>query len=242
MIKELINEKISDLSDDYQNKRYGLLVAKILGYIIAISCTLVFIYWVCRLIYYYLEYIVCAIGLVISFWAVFRGFFPKQPKQIAPMKTPVHNAFALENTYKNLRAGLCCIVREVGDILSVRKPSTESQLSSNNRHYYFKGNVPVYSFVLVKISTEMDANTILGILQENITNKLNNAEFKGFPQPTFPYNGLSYPAVMVDNVLDHGNTWEVDLVFVNAQYCANLERMSCMESCGDTETYYDKDF
>ena len=43
MIKKYIDKIVSDLSDDFENKRYGLYDIKALGYAIAVSCTIVFI-------------------------------------------------------------------------------------------------------------------------------------------------------------------------------------------------------
>lgn len=216
-----------------ENKEWKKAFAKavVLGLGLGTLCILC-CYFI-RFCYRYIEYIAIGIGGVLAIiWGIyfilskFKDLFNKKDNTPPQPNTPTtvhYDPVTLENTYKLLRAGLCTVVGEIGELINVRKPASYTQLDAPT-NYTIVANAPIYHLLLNKIGTECDTYEVHGILQTVIEQKLNNFAFPGISQSTFFYNSQAYPLIMIDDVKDLGQFIQVDMALANEYYCRYREQ------------------
>ncbi len=223
---EFFKQTYYSLEDNYYDKRWGILTLKILAILIIISCTGIVIFFIASAIINNIENIIITIDSIGCITAIFLNFFKKKEPDIPALPESSimeYDPITLESTYKLLRSNLCSIIGDVADIARLRKPATVTQMDAP-RHFDIIAKCPVYHFLVLKQSQEIDTFTTLGIIQNSIEQRLNNNEMEGITQTVFFYNGQTYPSIMVDNVQDTGSYIQVDLAVTSEFYCKYRER------------------
>ena len=120
------------LEDNYYDKRWGILILKILAILVLTVCTGMVIFIVASTIINNLEKIIITIGSVGCITAIFLNFFKKkEPAPALPDNSIIeYDPISLETTYKMLRQNLCSVVGDTAEITKLRKPVTLSQMDA----------------------------------------------------------------------------------------------------------------
>lgn len=221
----LIKNIYYPLEDNYYDKKWGILILKILAILILTICTGIVIFIIASAIINNLEKIIITIGSICCITAIFLNFFKKKEPAPALPDTSIieYDPITLESTYKMLRKNLCSVIGDVAETAKLRKPATLSQMDAPT-HFDIVSKCAIYHYLVLKQAEEIDTFTITGILQNAIEQRLNNNEIEGITQSAFFYNGQTYPSIMVDNVRDVGSYIQVDLAIASEYYCKYRER------------------
>ena len=246
-------DKLSDsLKTDFENKKWGKLIVKILLILFVLICMGTAVAAFCWFILEHLDYIILAVGAVACIIVLFQSILPprhNQPSQPQAEESSeiedsilAFDTFALETTYAMLRKNLCVVVGEVSDIIKLRKPATLSQMDAPT-HYDIVSQIPIYHFLFRKSEDNISTDEIFGILQTAIEQKLNNHELDGISQKHFYHKGMSYPIMMIDSVRELGSYVQIDIAIVNERYCYYREqRIYNQLEQNNSNNPYDKDF
>lgn len=218
---ELFEKLCMSLANDKAEKRWGRYILKWLVYILAVSCVAFVIAEVVDLVFAYKEQIAMAIGMVICIGILYLGFSNKKevPKEEKPQENDCILSFDeayLESTYQNLQEDLFMIMIENSDLLNLRKP-TSSKQSEAMIHFDIVGKVPIYHFMYPKAVENINTEDLQRLLEKIIEEKLKDREMDGF-QPSFPYNGINFPSIMVHNVRPAGDYVQIDIVITSEEY------------------------
>lgn len=143
----------------------------------------------------------------------------RKPTPVLPETTNSYDPVVLNSTYNLLRENMLCIINEVADMLRLRIPAAASQLDAPV-HHDIVSNSAVFHFLCGKqdSSIAVDSYEAIGIMQNTLERRLNNHELIGITQTTTFYNGMAYPAIMVDNVQDLGRYIQIDVAIANENY------------------------
>ena len=239
-----ISNQFDIIVNDFNNGRViwatiQLLMISALGAGIVIG-----VIWLSKQIYINIAYIICVIVGFFCLVALWRHYFPpKQQQEETPIENNVimYDTVFLENTYTTLLTNICPIITEKADILNVQKPMAYYELEAPI-HYTVKGFV-VYHFLMGKTGETVDTQNILQILQNTISQKLNNSELIGISKACHLYNGQSLPSIMIDSARDLGNFIQVDIVITSDAYCQyRLQRLQSSISNTSVNQPRDRDF
>lgn len=216
----LFKKIYTSLDNDCKNGRWWRFGFKILGLILVCLCIAFLIFSITVVIINNIENIVITIGAIGCCFAIICNIFSEKKAETAPPDTSImeYDPITLENTYKMIRKNLCTVLGEITDIVKLKKPASLSQMDAPT-HYDVIARAPVYHFLALKLSDEIDMFNLVGILQNTIEQKLNNHELDGIPQISYFYNGQAYPALMVDNIRDLGNYVQIDIAIASEYYC-----------------------
>lgn len=167
------------------------------------------------------ETITTAVGCIVIVALFVLGFFPKKKAAPAlPEATQTgYDPVFLNSTYNLLRTNMVSILAETADMLHLRIPSTPSQIEAPV-HHDIVSNAAIFHFLCGKQepSVKTDPFEAMGIIQSVLERRLNNRELMGITQTTTFYNGMAYPAIMVDGVQDLGRYIQIDVAITNESY------------------------
>lgn len=149
-----------------------------------------------------------------------------EAKQVKAEECEMERSLA-ESNYTIVRQCLFSVISENADALRLAKPTTFSEMDSPSR-IIRKGNVIMYQFLALKKS-EVDTIAVKNIIQTRISQKLSAQEFSGIIQSTFIYNGRAYSLLYVDDVQDVGAYIQIDMAWVNDNYCNHLQNKAYIQ-------------
>lgn len=192
------------------------------------------------------ETITTAVGCIVIVALFVLGFFPKKKVVPAlPEATPTgYDPVFLNSTYNLLRTNMISILAEVADMLHLRIPSTPSQIEAPV-HYDIANNAAIFHFLCGKQepSVKTDPFEAIGIIQNVLERRLNSHELMGINQTTTFYNGMAYPAIMLDNVQDLGRYIQIDVAITNESYLRyRTNRLYSNMNDGNSSNPYDRNF
>lgn len=229
------------MKDDFDNCRWKKFFAKYITTLIALLSAI----FLCTKIYYNISYIILAILGFFCFVALWRHFFPpKQQQQTEPVmenNVMVYDTVFIENTYKTLLTNICPIIMDKADILQVYRPMAYYELEAP---IHFTVNNYVLCHILMGKNAEIvDTQRIMEILQNSISQRLNNSEMIGISQACYFYNGQALPSIMIDSARDLGNFIQVDIVITCDAYCQHrINRLHSSISNATASKPRDRDF
>lgn len=223
MFKKIFDE----LKNCLIKKRYLTLLLYILLFLSSIGLILLIIVFFFRLIdKYFIEILIIVISsLSLYFWISEKRNTRKEEKaaeikQIKAEEYEIERTLA-ESNYSIVRQCLFSIISENADALHLAKPTTLSELDSPSR-IIRKGTVMMYQYLTLK-KGDVDTIVIKEIIQTRITQKLLAQEFSGITQTTYIYNGKAYPLLYIDEIQDQGAYIQIDMAWVNDNYCNHLQ-------------------
>lgn len=221
---DLIN-LYNSMEDDFDNKKWGKLLAKGTFFAVVIVCMLLCLYGLAKLIYINIGYIIIVVGGIGCIIALIRSMLPKRtPKQDIPPQPVVENTLQydpvdMENNYIMLANHLANMLSEESEMLKLQKPNNPRQLEAP-LHWEVKYNVPFYYYIVAKTASSVDINNMMNVLQRIIERKLNNNELPGIYPTVYFFNGQPCPAIVVDNIKETDNFVQIDIVWTNEYYSA----------------------
>lgn len=208
----------------YKEKKYVKFSLLLLGALLALSSSIFVIYVVIILIYNNFIEIITVLGTIFIIISAVIGLF-NQKKIIPETETSImeYDPIILESTYSLIRKNFAVIVSEVSEVIKLKKPATLMQMDAPS-HYDIVGNVPIYHYLFYKLTEKADIDIIMGVLQTTITQRLESHSFEGITQSRYLYDSASYPAILIDNVIDTGNFIQVDVAIASEAYCRHRKQ------------------
>lgn len=229
-----------------EEKRWWKFAGHILLIIFGALSTGAFLGGIISLFLNYGEEIAMMIGGICFIIMAIIGFSSKK-KEVPALPEPAQASYDpvfLNSTYSLLRTNMVSILAETADMLHLRVPSTSSQIETPV-HHDIVSNSAIFHFMCGKqdLSVKTDPFEAMGIIQSVLERRLNNRELMGITQTTTFYNGMAYPAIMVDNVQDLGRYIQIDIAITNENYLRyRTNRLYCNVNDSNTSNPYDRNF
>lgn len=224
-LKEDLLKIYYSMENDFDNRKWGKLLVKIIFADVVIACMLMCLCGLAKLIYINIDYIIIVVGGIGCIIALIHSMLPKRtPKQDIPPQPVGENALQydpvdMEEKYSMLAGHLANMLIEESEILKLQKPNNPQQLEAP-LHWEVKYNVPFYYYMAAKTASSVDTNNVKNVLQRIIERKLNNDELPGIYPPVYFFNGQPCPAIVVDNIKETDNFVQIDIVWTNDYYGA----------------------
>lgn len=212
---------IEYLCDLFNQKKFWKLILHILLILFCLFSFTMVVSGILYLVSANWETITTVVGCIVIVALFVLGFFPKK-KAVPDLPEPTQASYDpvfLNSTYNLLRTNLVSVLAETADMLCLRVPSTPSQIDAPV-HYDIVNNAAIFHFLCGKQepSVKIDPFEAMGIIQSVLERRLNSHELIGINQTTTFYNGMAYPAIMVDNVQDLGRYIQIDVAITNESY------------------------
>ena len=237
---------IEYLCDLFNEKKFWKLTLHILLILFCLFSFTMVVSGILYLVSANWEAITTAVGCIVIVALFVLGFFPKKKAVPAlPESTQAsYDPVFLNSTYNLLRTNMVSILAEVADMLRLRIPSTPSQIDAPI-HYDIANNAAIFHFLCGKQepSSKVDSLEAVGIIQSVLERRLNNRELMGITQTTTFYNGMAYPAIMIDGVQDLGRYVQIDVAITNESYLRyRTNRLYSNLNDGISSKPYDRNF
>jgi len=237
---------IEYLCDLFNEKKFWKLILHILLILFCLFSFAMVVSGILYLVSANWEAITTAVGCIVIVALFLIGLFPKKEAVSAlPESTQAsYDPVFLNSTYNLLRTNMVSVLAEVADMLHLRIPSTPSQIEAPV-HYDIVNNAAIFHFLCGKqeSSVKIDPFEAIGIIQNVLERRLNGHELMGINQTTTFYNGMAYPAIMVDNVQDLGRYIQIDIAITNDNYLRyRTNRLYCNVNDSNTSNPYDRNF
>lgn len=245
-IYKLFEQYVQHCYELYQEKKWGKFALNIVFSLIGIVSTSILLSSVALYIYYNFERLTKIVGGIFLLIITVAYMLPKKKTELPaiPEDSPGYDPVFLNETYNLLRRNLVSIFEETAGILGLRVPTTPSQIDSPV-HFDIIGGAAIFHFLCGKqdFTSQIDSYEAIGTLQNTLERRLNNNELMGISQTAIFHNGVAYPLIMIDNVLDMGRYIQLDLAITNANYLRyRKNRLYNSMDAGNCTTPHDRNF
>ncbi|WP_176254285.1 hypothetical protein [Enterocloster alcoholdehydrogenati] len=234
------------LYDLFEDKRWWKLSGHIFLVFLGLLSLGAFLGGVFSIFLKYWEQIISVIGGICFIIMAIIGFSSTK-KENSALPEPIQASYDpvfLNSTYSLLRTNLVSVLAETADMLCLRVPSTPSQIEAPV-HHDIVSNAAIFHFLCGKQepSVKTDPFEAMGIIQSVLERRLNNHDLMGITQTTTFYNGMAYPAIMVDGVQDLGRYIQIDVAITNESYLRyRTNRLYSNLNDGISSNPYDRTF
>lgn len=201
------------IQDSYQDRRWGMLALKIVMTLSITGCSLYVIGTAAMLLWMNLENIIVTVGAFFVAMLILRGFWEDIfSKSTGGNDGPSEDDFRameaiLEDNYDTVSLLISMAINDVADILKL-KPITSVKDMEAGRHWIRRHTFVLYLFTVLKTAPDMPMDTLKfrDLLNRKIKQKLDSGAFPGLSQSRYVSSGgLSFPILVVDEVLDTGD-------------------------------------
>ena len=240
------SDYIEFLMELFEERRWWKLAGNILLSFVLIFSTGAFIGWILYLLSAHWQTITTTIGGICVIVIFVLGIFSKKKAAPAlPEATQIgYDPVFLNSTYNLLRTNMVSILAETADMLHLRIPSTPNQIEAPVHHDIIS-NAAIFHFLCGKQepSVKTDPFEAMGIIQSVLERRLNSHDLMGITQTTTFYNGIAYPAIMIDGVQDLGRYVQIDVAITNENYLRyRTNRIYSNLNDGISSNPYDRNF
>lgn len=218
---KLFEQYVQYCYDLYQEKKWGKFGLHIMFSILGMVCAGILLSQFAVFVVYNFEVLAKVVGGIFLLIIMIAYILPKKkPEPPAQSDNSYgYDPVFLNSTYNLLRGNMISILAETADMLRLRVPSTPSQVEAPV-HYDIISGAAIFHFLCGKQDpvVPVDSFEAIGILQNTLERRLNTHELMGISQTTTFYNGMAYPSIMVDNILDSGRYIQIDIAVTNENY------------------------
>ena len=218
---KLFEQYVQHCYELYQERKWGKFALHIIFDFIGLVSVSLLLSNIILYIYYNFEMLAKIVGGIFLLIITVAYMLPKKKAELPaiPEDSPGYDPVFLNETYNLLRRNLVSICAETAEILGLRVPTTPSQIDSPV-HFDIISGAAIFHFLCGKqdFASPIDSYEAIGTLQNTLERRLNNNELMGISQAAILHNGVAYPAIMIDNVLDMGRYIQIDIAITNANY------------------------
>lgn len=150
----------------------------------------------------------------------------------------------INQNYLVIQKALFFTLKELYEVLKIKEPQFLSEIVPPTKTFQ-NGTVTIYQFTVLK----NDAISLLAfkdILQQRITQKLMEGEYREFTQAFYVFEGTTFPLIYVTDIEEAGVNIYISLVITNEEFCRHdvLRRLSKQNVSrnNNDKNIYDKDF
>lgn len=225
-----MNKSFFDYFKEYwAQKRYFLCIGTILFIIVSVVSAIFFVYALLDFIignYQKVFFAVSVLGL--SLYYIKEHFNEKkrarqEALELARQMQEAADADVLERNYRLLRTCLFTVIRDMSDVLGVKKPIREGEIDSPN-HNISKLNFVLYQYIVYRTNSTVDTETIRSILRQEISRRLEAQLFAGMQQTYHFYEGQAEPIISVYTVEDNNAYYTISVAIADNNYCQHIRQ------------------
>lgn len=175
------------------------------------------------------EKVAIAIGIFFLALYYIREHFEEKKRarleelELARQMQEAADADTLERNYRLLRMCLFTVIRDMSDVLGIKKPIREGEIDSPN-HTVRKLNFILYQFIVYRTVATTDTETIRSILRQEISRKLDSHLFAGISQTYYLHEGQAEPIISVYSVEDNNAYLTISVAIADENYCRHIRQ------------------
>ncbi|MBD5549146.1 MAG: hypothetical protein HDQ97_17460 [Lachnospiraceae bacterium] len=133
------------------------------------------------------------------------------------------DADTLERNYRLIRTCIFSVIRDMSDVLQVKKPIREGEIDSPN-HNVEKLNFILYQYIVYRTASTVDTETIREILRKEIARRLDAHLFTGVTQTYYLHEGQTEPIISVYTVEDNNAYLTISVAIADENYCRHIRQ------------------
>lgn len=196
----------------YKDRCWGILALKIVVALAIAGCSIYVIGTAAMLLWLNLENIIVTVGAFFVAALILRGFWEGIFGGNTGGDDSSEEAFRamesfLEDNYDTVSQLISMTINDVADVLKL-KPITSVKEMEAGRHWVRRSTFVLYLFTILKTAPDMPIDTLKfrDLLNRKIKQKLDSGAFPGLAQNRYVSSGgLSFPILIVDEVIDTGD-------------------------------------
>lgn len=188
-------------------------------------------------------------GFFLIFYYIREHFEEKRRErqealELARQMQEAADADIIERNYRLLRMCLFIVIRDMSDILGVKKPTREGEIDSPN-HTVRKLNFVLYQYIVYRTAATTDTETIRSILRQEIARRLDAHLFAGISQTYYLHEGQAEPIISVYSVEDNNAYLTISVAIADENYCRHIRQgisLSLLQQAEQLQIPTDDDF
>ena len=133
------------------------------------------------------------------------------------------DADTLERNYRLIRNCIFSVIRDMSDVLQLKRPVREGEIDSPN-HNVEKLNFILYQYIVYRTASTTDTETIREVLRKEISRRLDAHSFAGISQTYYLHEGQAEPIISVYSVEDSNAYLTISVAIADENYCRHIRQ------------------
>lgn len=233
-----MNNFIKEYQRHWKQKKYGQCIGVALlitafAVAVVVLFTLVLDMFITFIMNHYQELFLGFCIFFLAFYYIREHFEEKkrareEQLELARKLQAEADADILERNYRLIRTCIFSVVRDMADVLQVKKPAREGDIDSPN-HNIEKLNFILYQYTVFRTASTVDTETIREILRKEISRRLDAHLFAGIAQNYYFHEGLAEPIISVYAVEDNNAAYlTISVAIADENYCRHIQQSASL--------------
>ena len=249
-----MNNFIKEFRKYWKQKKYGqcigvaLLITTFVVAIIVLICLLLDML-IAFIMNHYQELLLGFGAFFLAFYYIREHFEEKkrareEQLELARKLQAEADADTLERNYRIIRTCIFSVIRDMWDVLQVKKPVREGEIDSPN-HNVEKLNFILYQYIVYRTASTTDTETIREVLRKEISRRLDAHLFAGISQTYYLHEGQAEPIISVYSVEDNNAYLTLSVAIADENYCRHIRQgasLNLLQQAEQLTQPSDKDF
>lgn len=241
---------ISEFKKEWKNKKYALCIGFILFIVTGVFSVIALLYMLINFICEHYKEVGIAFGIFILIFYFIQDHFAEKRREreealeLARKMQEEADADTIERNYRLVRNCIFGVVRDMSDILGIKKPVREGEIDSPN-HTILKLNFILYQYIVYRTSATTDTETMRTILRQEIARRIDAHLFAGISQDYYVYEGQAEPIISVYTVEDNNAYLTISVAIADENYCRQIRQnvsLSLLQQAEQLTAPQDNDF
>ena len=228
-----MNNFIKEFQKNWNKKKYGqcigvaLLITTFAIAVIVAICLLLDMLIVFIMSHY--QELFLGFGIFFLMFYYIREHFEEKKRareeqlELARKLQAEADADTLERNYRIIRTCIFSVIRDMWDVLQVKKPVREGEIDSPN-HNVEKLNFILYQYIVYRTASTTDTETIREVLRKEISRRLDEHLFAGISQTYYLHEGQAEPIISVYSVEDNNAYLTISVAIADENYCRHIRQ------------------
>lgn len=241
---------IEYMKEYWKEKRY-LLCISIITCLIAffISLVMIVVFMLDFITIHYQE-VFLGLGIFLSVYYYIHEHFEEKRKArqqelaLAKQMQDAADADVIERNYRLIRTCLFNVIKDMSDVLGVKKPIREGEIDSPV-HNIRMLNFVLYQYIVYRTNSTVDTETVRTILRQEISRRLDAHQFAGISQTYYLHEGQAEPIISVYSVEDNNAYLTISVAIADEHYCRHIRQgvsLSLLQQAEHLQVPADDDF
>lgn len=229
-----MNNFIKEFRKHWKQKKYGqcicvVLLITVFAIAVAVLFCLLLDMLITFIMNHYQELFLGFGGFFLAFYYIREHFEEKkrareEQLELARKLQAEADADTLERNYRLIRTCIFSVIRDMSDVLQIKKPVREGEIDSPN-HNVEKLNFILYQYIVYRTASTVDTETIRDILRKEISRRLDAHLFAGISQTYYLHEGQAEPIISVYSVEDNSAAYlTISVAIADENYCRHIRQ------------------
>ena len=229
-----MNNFIKEFRKHWKQKKYGqcisvALLITVFAIAVAVLFCLLLDMFITFIMNHYQELFLGFGGFFLAFYYIREHFEEKkrareEQLELARKLQAEADADTLERNYRLIRTCIFSVIRDMSDVLQIKKPVREGEIDSPN-HNVEKLNFILYQYIVYRTASTVDTETIREILRKEIARRLDAHLFAGISQTYYLHEGQAEPIISVYSVEDNSAAYlTISVAIADENYCRHIRQ------------------